>query len=62
MKPLAILSLFSLLFIHAGCSTSKYDKERLDVQRQEAHDMINKSKKIKIQKGLGDDKIILQDM
>jgi uncharacterized protein YcfL len=59
MKALALLSLVSLLTI--SCSSNKYDKRRLEVQRQEAIDMINNSKDIKIDKGLGKDKIILRD-
>lgn len=59
MKALALLSLVSLLTV--SCSSNKYEKKRLDVQRQEAIEMIKNSEDIKIDKGFGDDKIILKD-
>lgn len=63
MKTLSLVSIFALLFINASCgSRTKYDKAYMDVQRQEAHDMIDRSEKIKIKRGMGDDKIILEDL
>lgn len=50
------------LFIIGGCSTNKYDKKRLDLQKQEAHNMIDESNEVKIKRGWGDDKIILEDL
>lgn len=50
------------LFIIGGCSTNKFDKRHKDLQRQEAHNMIDESNEIKIKRGWGDDKIILEDL
>jgi uncharacterized protein YcfL len=59
MKALALISLAA--FLTVSCSSNKFDKKRLEVQRQEAIEMIKQSEDIKIDKGLGDDKIILKD-
>jgi pentose-5-phosphate-3-epimerase len=62
MKYFIELSVLSLLTVQIGCSgPSKYDKKHNTIQKQEAHEMINKSKDIEVKKGLGDDKIILKD-
>lgn len=50
------------LFIVGGCSTGRDNKKYLDIQKQEAHRMIDESNEIKIKRGWGDDKIILEDL
>jgi hypothetical protein len=60
MKALSLISAAMLIFA-VSCSSDKYDKKRNEIQRQEAIDMVKKSKDIKIDKGWGNDKIILKD-
>lgn len=60
MKLIAITSAVMML-LTVSCGSSKYDKKRNDIQRQEAIDMVQRSKDIEIKKGWGDDKIILKD-
>jgi len=41
---LALLSLLALMVIQVGCGSDpdKYDKQRMEVEKQEAHDAIDK--------------------
>lgn len=57
---LSMIAAGSLLFV-LGCSHDKYDERRVDIERQEAIEMINQSNDIEIDKRWGDDKIILKD-
>lgn len=59
MKVLTILTTGALLLV-MGCS-NKYDKKRVDLQRQEAIEMVKDSDDIEIDRGWGNDKIILKD-
>lgn len=61
MKFVSLISAAMLLTSVACSHNTKYDKKRMDIQRQEAIDMVKKSKDIEIKRGLGDDKIILKD-
>ncbi|MFL5783834.1 MAG: hypothetical protein ACJ76H_04430 [Bacteriovoracaceae bacterium] len=60
MRILSFLS-SALLLLTISCAKDKYDNKRNDIQREEAIDMVKKSKNIEIKKGFGDDKIILKD-
>lgn len=59
MKIFTILTTGALLLV-MGCS-DKYDKKRTDIERQEAIEMVKDSDDIEIDKGWGNDKIILKD-
>lgn len=61
MKTVSAISAAILMLTVACSHPTKYDKKRMDVQRQEAIDMVKKSKNIEIKRGLGNDKIILKD-
>ncbi len=66
MMKKAILSIagMALLVVQVGCASKiekKYSKQELGIQKQEAKEMIDNSKTIKIKRGLGSDKIILND-
>ena len=61
MKSTLLLTA-ALLFLGSACSTSrKYDKKRMEVQKQEAHEMINEAEDVEIQRArfFGKDKIKL---
>lgn len=67
MKLFSLIALLSLPLLGLSCSSSsssrdEYDQQHMDLQRQEAHKMIDESKHIKIKRGVGDDKIILEDL
>lgn len=66
MKCFTLFSMSLLAMISVSCSSSKsrdeYDQQHMDLQRQEAHRMIDESKDIKIKRGMGNDEIILQDL
>jgi uncharacterized lipoprotein len=61
MKSTLILSA-ALLFLGSACGTNrKYDKKRLEVQKQEAHEMIKNADEVEINRArfFGKDKIKL---
>jgi hypothetical protein len=60
MKVLTLISA-AMMLMTVSCGSSKYDKKREEIQKQEAIDMIKKSDDIEIDKGWGNDKIILKD-
>lgn len=67
MKCFTLFSISLLALLSFSCSSSsksgaEYDQQHMDIQRQEAHKMIDESKDIKIKRGMGDDQIILQDL
>lgn len=67
MKSLSIFTVILLPLLSISCSSSsssrdEYDQQHMDLQRQEAHKMIDESKHIKIKRGVGNDKIILEDL
>jgi len=67
MKLFSLFALLSLPLLSLSCSSSsssrdEYDQQHMDLQRQEAHKMIDESKHIKIKRGVGNDKIILEDL
>ncbi len=59
MKFLTLITTGALLMV-VSCS-DKYDKKRTDIERQEAIEMVKDSDDIEIDKGWGNDKIILKD-
>lgn len=63
MKKLPIISSLILLIAGAcaGRTERKFNKKELEVQKQEAIEMIKKSDNIKIDRGMGKDKIIIND-
>jgi hypothetical protein len=64
MKKIITPSLaLSFLFLAAcaGRTERKYDKKEMEIQKQEAIEMIKKSDDIKIDRGIGKDKIIIND-
>lgn len=57
-----LLPLLSISCSSSSSSRDEYDQQHMDLQRQGAHKMIDESKHIKIKRGVGDDKIILEDL
>ena len=64
MKKYAIIGSTLILFFISACTSRterKFDKKQVEMQKQEAIEMIKKSHNVKIDRGLGKDKIIIED-
>lgn len=64
MKKSIPVSSTLILLLAAACSIRterKFDKREVEVQKQEAIEMIKKSDNIKIDRGMGKNKIIIND-